>query len=74
MSPFRSSKEAVRNDSQSRNTHQRNRCPAAPIEHATLVCRYAELRIVIEKATDAVDHTVDEDRSQEERAKGNLGR
>ena len=74
MSPIRSSEEEVRNDGQNRNTHQCNSCPAAPIEHAALVCRYAEPRIVIEEATDALDHVVDEDRSQEERAKGNLGR
>ena len=74
MPPIRSSEEEIRNDGQNRKTHQRNSCPAAPIEQAALVCRYAEPRIVIEEATDALDNVVDEDGSQEKRAKGNLER
>ena len=71
---LRPSEEEVGNDGQDRNTHQRNSCPAAPNEHAALVCRDAEPRVVVEEATDALDHEMDEDGSQEERAEGDLER
>ena len=74
LPPLRPPGKEVGNDGQDRNAHQRNGCPAAASEHATLVRRHAEPWVVIEEATDALDHEVNEDRSKEERAEGDLAR
>lgn len=74
LSSLRPSEKDISNDGHDRNAHQPNSGPAAPSEHAALVCRHAEPRIIVEEATDALDHEVNEDRSQEERAERDLER
>ena len=55
------SEKEVRDKRQDRYTHQRNRGPATADEQAAFVCRHAQPWVVVEEATDALDHEVDED-------------